>query len=119
MQALLSEGRMDDALAYAEASRGLNQPDTAIDAACERILLDIGRLGEAYEKYALTAKGSSTGLATFRAIVRKYPGRNPKAILSDLALASGSPAAGLPRRKMPVSSISPCNWPTRDRSARA
>ena len=35
MQALVSEGRMDEALAYAEASRGLNQPDAAIDAAIE------------------------------------------------------------------------------------
>jgi hypothetical protein len=90
-QALLSEGRVDEALAYAEASRGLNQPDTAIDAACEKILLDIGRVDEAYEKYALTANGSSTGLATFRAIVRKYPGRAPKTILLDLATSSGDP----------------------------
>ncbi len=85
------EGRVDEALAYAEASRGLNQPDPAIDAACERILLDIGRVDEAYEKYALTANGSSTGLATFRAIVKKYPGRDPKKILLDLAASSGDP----------------------------
>ena len=43
VQALGKEGRIDEALAYAEASRGLNQPDTVIDAACERILLDAGR----------------------------------------------------------------------------
>lgn len=91
VQALLSEGRTDDALASAEASRGLNQPDPAIDAACEKILLDTGRTDEAYEKYALTANGSSTGLATFRAIVRKYPGRDPKGILLDLATSSGEP----------------------------
>jgi hypothetical protein len=89
MRALVAEGRTDEALAYAEASRGLNQPDTAIDAACEKVLLDIGRVDEAYEKYALTANLSSTGLATFRAIVRKYPGRDPKAILLDLAASSG------------------------------
>lgn len=89
MQALLAEGRMEEALAYAKASRGLNQPDAAIDAACEKILLDLGRVDEAYERYALTANGSSTGLATFRAIVRKYPGRDPKAILRDLAASSG------------------------------
>ena len=40
---------MDEALAFAEASRGLNQPDMAIDAACEKILLDIGRVDEAYD----------------------------------------------------------------------
>jgi len=91
VQALLSQGRVDEALAYAEASRGLNQPDTDIDAACERILLDSGREDEAYEKYALTANGSSTGLATFRAIVKKYPGRDPKKVLVNLAASSGEP----------------------------
>lgn len=91
MQALMSEGRTEEALAYAEASRGLNQPDAAIDAACEKILLDLSRADEAYEKYALTANGSSTGLATFRALVRKYPGRDPKKILLDLATSSGEP----------------------------
>lgn len=91
MQALLAEGRMEEALAYAEASRGLNQPEAAIDAACEKILLDLGRVDEAYERYALTANCSSTGLATFRAIAEKYPGHDPKRILLDLAKSSGEP----------------------------
>lgn len=91
VQALLSAGRMDEALAYAEASRGLNQLDAAIDAACEKILLDLGRVDEAYEKYALTANGSSTGLTTFREISKKYPGHDPKKILLDLATSSGEP----------------------------
>ena len=91
VQALVSEGRIDEALAYAEASRGPNQPDAAIDAACEKILLDLGRADEAYEKYGLTANGSSTGLATFRALLRKYPARDPKKILLDLATSSGEP----------------------------
>jgi len=38
VQALLAEGRRDEALAYAEGSRVLNQPHAAIDAACEKIL---------------------------------------------------------------------------------
>jgi hypothetical protein len=91
VQALLAEGRAEEALAYAEASRGLNQPDTAIDAACEKILLDLGRVDEAYAKYALTANVSSTGLATFRGMVKKYPGHDPKKILLDLARSSGEP----------------------------
>ncbi len=89
VQALLAEGRIEEALAYAEASRGLNQPDAAIDAACERILHDAGRETEAYEKYALTASVSSTGLATYRMIAKKYPDRDPKRILLDLAETSG------------------------------
>jgi hypothetical protein len=89
VQALLAEGGIEDALAYAEASRGLNQPEVAIDAACEKILLDAGRETEAYERYALTANVSSTGLATYRMIARKYPSRDPKQILLDLAKSSG------------------------------
>lgn len=89
VRALLAEGRIEEALAYAEASRGLNQPDTAIDAACERILLDAGRETEAYEKYALTASGSSTGLATHRKITKKYPARDQKRILLDLGELDG------------------------------
>ena len=89
VQALLAEGHVEEALAYAEASRGLNQPDGAIDAACETILLDAGRDQEAYERYALTANQSSTGLATYRMIARKYPTRDSKQILLDLAKLGG------------------------------
>jgi hypothetical protein len=91
VQALLAEGRIDEALAYAEASRGLNEPDAAIDAACERILLDVGREKEAYEKYALTAGVSSTGLATYRVIAKKYPTRDPRRILLDLVESGCDP----------------------------
>ena len=91
MQALVSQGRLDEALAFAEGSRGLNQPNRSIDAACEKILLELGRVDEAYERYALIANECSTGLATFRAIVKKYPGRDPRSILMDLATSSGEP----------------------------
>jgi hypothetical protein len=91
VQALLSQGRVDEALAYADASRGLNQPDVVIDSVCEKILLDHDREDEAYEKYALSANQSSTGVATFRAIRRKYPERDPRHILSDLAAWSHEP----------------------------
>jgi hypothetical protein len=91
VQALVSQGLIDEAIAYAEASRGLNQPDAAIDAACEKILLDQGRTDEAYERYALASNQSSTGLATFRAIMKKYPDRDPSKVLSDLAASKGDP----------------------------
>ena len=89
--ALLAEGRIDEALAYAEASHGSNRRDLNVDAACEKILLDAGRPDEAYEKYALSAYVSSTGLSTFRAIAKKYPGRDPKKILLDLTAAGDNP----------------------------
>jgi hypothetical protein len=91
VQALVAAGRTDEALAFAEASRGLNQPDIAIDAACEKILFDAGRTDEAYERYALSATASSTGLATFRAIANKYPGRDRRSILIDLAESGRDP----------------------------
>ena len=89
VDAFVKEGRIEEALAYAEESRGLNQPDRSIDAACERILLDAGRMDEAYERYALTASEAATGLATFRTIAKKYPHREPSTILLDLAESSG------------------------------
>ncbi len=91
VDALATDGRIEDALAYAEATRGLNQPNRAIDAACELILLQAGRAAEAYEHDALTANETTTGLATFRAIVRKYPHQDPSEILLDLARTSADP----------------------------
>ncbi|HHJ21199.1 MAG TPA: hypothetical protein ENJ84_15450, partial [Gammaproteobacteria bacterium] len=39
VEALLALGRKAEAVQYAEASRGLNQPDSVIDQACEEILI--------------------------------------------------------------------------------
>ena len=39
VEALLAIGRKAEAVQYAEASRGLNQPDSVIDQACEQILI--------------------------------------------------------------------------------
>jgi hypothetical protein len=89
VHAFVKEGRIEEPLAYAEATRGLNQPDRSIDLACERILLAAGRVAEAYERYALTANESATGLATFRVVARKYPEMDSSSILTDLARSSG------------------------------
>jgi tetratricopeptide (TPR) repeat protein len=91
IRALRAQGLLDQALAYAEASRGLNIPNSAVDAECEEILLAAGRRAEAYERYALTANQANTGLATFRQIAKKYPEINPQRILTDLAEATGDP----------------------------
>jgi len=91
IRALRDQGLLEEALAYAEASRGLNIPNPAVDAECEEILLAAGRREEAYERYALTANQANTGLATFRQIAKKYPEIDPQRILTDLADASGNP----------------------------
>jgi hypothetical protein len=91
IRALVAEGRLDDALSYAEDSRGLNIPNPAVDTECEGILLAAGRRDEAYRQYSLTASVTSTGLATFRQLTKKYPEIDPAQILADLANSSGDP----------------------------
>lgn len=90
-QALLKDGRVDEAIAYAEATRGLNEPDASISHACETALLAAGRADEAYTRYALAGLDLRTGLQAFRDLVKRYPDRNPRNLLLDLAHASGDP----------------------------
>lgn len=84
VRALAALGRPDEAIAYAEASRGLNTSPIAIAAACEEVLLAAGRLEEAYRRYALEATRGTSYLATYRALLRKYPHKRPEELLGDL-----------------------------------
>lgn len=84
VKSLVTLGRKAEALHYAEASGGLNAPLSAIAAACEEILLSSGLHAEAYQRYALLANQGATHLATFRALIRKYPAMPPAEILRDL-----------------------------------
>jgi hypothetical protein len=63
----------------------------AIDAFCERVLLEAGHREEAYMRYGLTASVGTTNLATFRNVRKKYPERDPEQILLDLIAATGNP----------------------------
>jgi len=91
IRALLAQGLFDEALAYSEASRGLNIPDSAVDAECEAILLTAGRREEAYRQFSVTANQANVGLATFQRITRKYPEIDRRGVLADLAERSGDP----------------------------
>ena len=91
IRALRAQVLLHEALTYAEASRGLNIPNSAIDAECEEILRAAGHRTEAYERYALSANQANTGIATFRQVAKKYPEIDPQRILTDLAEASGDP----------------------------
>lgn len=84
VQALLAMGKKAEAVQYAEASRGLNQPDGAIDRACEEILIASGLYEEAYRRYGLRAATGTSYLARFRAVAKRYPMRDKTAILADL-----------------------------------
>jgi hypothetical protein len=91
VQALSALGRKAEALRYAEDSRGLNDPGMQIAAACESILLSSGLADEAYQRYAIEANQGGTHLATFRAIARKHPHKQPAEILRDLV--AGTPGS--------------------------
>lgn len=83
-KALAKMGRRHEAIQYAEDSKGLNAPLMAIAAFCEGALLDSGFADEAYARYAVEATYATTNLATFKAIVKKYPGKPRETILRDL-----------------------------------
>jgi hypothetical protein len=84
VEALLSMGKKSEALQYAEGSRGLNQPDSAIDQACEEILTSSGLHDEAYRRYGLSAAQGNSYLARFRVVAKRYTMIAPADILSDL-----------------------------------
>jgi hypothetical protein len=84
VKALAAEGKPDEAIALAEASRGPWTSDVSVDRLCERILLNAGRTEEAYRLYGLVAHRGGTHLATFRELAKTYP-RVPRGqILEDL-----------------------------------
>ena len=84
VKALAAMGNKAEAVRYAEASRGLNDPGWQIAEACENILLSSGLTDDAYRRYAVEANQGTTNLATFRAIVKKYPHKQPTEVLRDL-----------------------------------
>ncbi len=66
-------GKKSEALKYAEASRGLNQPDSVIDQACETILISSGLHDEAYRRYGLSAAQSNSKVAHICAVGKRDP----------------------------------------------
>lgn len=83
-KALAAAGKPAEAIRYAEDSKGLNAPLSAIAAFCEGVLLESGFADEAYARYAVEATYATTNLATFKAIVKKYPHMPQETILRDL-----------------------------------
>ena len=83
-KALAARGDVDGAINLLEGLRSRHAPDMAISAVAEQLLLDAGRVGEAYERYAIQATSANTNIATYRAIANRYPGIEPSRILGDL-----------------------------------
>ena len=84
VRALAAMGRKVEAIKYAQSSQGLNDSPSEIAEECEKVLRSSGFQEEAYRRYAFIAAGGQAGLATFRAIIKKYPEKDKEQILNDL-----------------------------------
>ena len=120
-------GRKAEAVQYAEASRGLNQPDSVIDQACEQILISSGLHDEAYRRYGLSAAVGNSYIARFRSVAKCYPMKDERQILSDLiAATSGEEGKWFATAKelgvydlaLELANQSPCDPKTLTRAAR-
>lgn len=127
VKALAAMGRKAEAIRYAHASRGLNESPMAISRACEEILLSSGLAEEAYSRYAIEANRKTTYLATFRAIAKKYPYKEPGDILRDLVASTpgeegkwfaAAKSAGLYSEAIELANRTPCDPKTLSRAAR-
>lgn len=127
VRALAAQGRKADALRLAESSRGPWSSDLEIDRLGEEILLSSGRIEEAYRRYGLTANRAGTYLATFRAVVKRYPTKAPETILDDLVATTpgeegkwfaAAKSAGLLDKALDLVRRSPCDPRTLTRAAR-
>ncbi len=86
-KALIKQGRPQEALDYAyqmstKSTTDYQEPE--IDAFCEDILIDMGRIEEAYEQYGLRNTSYTTYLNRYRGICKKYPAIDKRKILTDL-----------------------------------
>ena len=127
VKALLAMGKKAEALRFAEDSRGLNEPDFMISEACEEILLASGMAEEAYSRYSIEANQKTTYLATFRAIIKKYPNKKPVEILKDLVSSTpgnegkwfaAAKSAGLYDEAIELANRTPCDPKTLTRAVR-
>ena len=83
-RALAARGDVDGAVNLMEGLRSRHAPDMALSAVAEQVLLDAGRVDEAYARYGVKATSANTNIATYRAIAKRYPGIDPNRILGDL-----------------------------------
>ncbi len=127
VKALSAQGKKAEALRYAEACRSPWASDAWIDCVCEEILLSSGMADEAYQRYGLRANQAGTYLATFRAVLKKYPHQTPSQILADLVDTTpgdegkwfaAAKDAGLYDDALALASRTPCDPRTLARAAR-
>ena len=127
VKALKAAGKKAAALRYAEQSKDNYTNPVFIAQACEEILLSSGMAEEAYRRYAIEANQKTTYLATFRAIAKKYPHKEPDEILHDLVANTpgdegkwfaAAKSAGLYDEAIELANRTPCDPKTLTRAAR-
>ncbi len=127
VKALAAMGRPADAVRYAEEGRGLNDSPVAVARVCEAILLAAGHRDTAYRRYALMANRGATYAAWFRAVLRKYPEREPATVLDDLVAETpgeegkwfaAAKDAKLFEKAIALANLTPCSPQTLTRAAR-
>jgi hypothetical protein len=127
VKALAAMGRKSEAIEYAESCRSPWASDGDIDALCEEILLSSGLVDAAYERYGVRAHRGGTYLATFRAVAKAYPHKNPTDILADLVKTTpgdegkwfaAAKEAGLYDEALDLARRTPCDPKTLTRAAR-
>ncbi|MBI5518306.1 MAG: hypothetical protein HY909_31330 [Deltaproteobacteria bacterium] len=125
--ALAARGDLDEALRCAEASRDPWTTGEDADSVCEALLLDAGRVDEAYARYGRRATQSGTFLASFRMVIKKYPHKGPAEVLADLVRATpgdegkwfaAAKEAGLCAEALALAGRAPCDPKTLTRAAR-
>lgn len=87
-KALAARGDVDGAVNLMEGLRSRHAPEMALSAVAEQLLLDAGRIDEAYARYGIQATSANTNIATFRAIAKRYPGIEQSRILGDLVAST-------------------------------
>lgn len=127
VRSLVALGRKADALRRAEAARDDYTSPTAIARICEEVLLSSGLVDEAYRRYAFDSHRSKTYLATFRAVCKTYPTKEPREILMDLVATTpgnegkwfaAAKSAGFYDLALELAAASPTDPRTLSRAAR-
>jgi len=88
-EALVRDGRVEEALEMAESHLEGSYYDPDILQFCEEILLSAGRNEEAYQRYGLECVHAINYLTIFRNTKKKYPELKPRQILLDLIQVRG------------------------------
>lgn len=127
VKALAAQGKIVDAVRFAEEGRGLNDGWDVVAHACEELLLSAGMVDEAYQRYGVSANRGGTYLATFRAVAKRYPHKAAAEILADLVRSTpgdegkwfaAAKEASLFDEALTLASRAPCDPRTLTRAAR-